>query len=86
MLCTVYDFAAYAEAAGREIRPAPRSRDHLPPISAWVDVFRPDGTHLGAGIVIAHDPDPSYLVVQVGGERHITHWCDCDWGVIGGAA
>jgi hypothetical protein len=83
----LYDFAAIAAAAGYEIRPAiPRSRAHLPPISAWVDVYEPEGRFLGVGIVIAYDPDPHYLVAQIDGARHIVHYADCDWMQIGGAA
>lgn len=83
---TLYNFAAIAAAVGYELRPAPRTRDHLPPISAWVDIYEPEGRFLGVGIVIAHDPDPHYLVVQIDGARHTVHYADCDWLQIGGAA
>jgi hypothetical protein len=83
----VYDFAAIAAAVGYEIRPTiPRTRAHLPPISAWVDIYEPEGRFLGAGIVIAHDPDPHKVVVQVDGAQHIAHYTDLDWAQIGGAA
>lgn len=87
MDATVIDFVGYAEAIGYRIAPTiQRSRAHLPPISAWVDVYEPEGRFVGTGIVIAHDPDPHYVVVQIDGARHITHYADCDWVQFEGAA
>lgn len=85
MDATVLDFVGYAEAIGYRLAPAPISRAHLPPISSWIDVYEPAGRFVGVGIVIAYDPDPHKIVVQIDGARHITHYADCDWVQVEGA-
>ena len=83
----VISFTAYAAANGYAIAsPPPRTRDHLPPVSAWTDAYRRDGSYIGAGIVIAHATDPDSVIVSIEGIRHVVHYTDCAWARIGGAA
>lgn len=80
-------FTAYAATRNYAIAaPPPRTRDHLPPVSAWTDAFRRDGSYIGAGIVIAHATDPDSVIVSIEGVRHVVRHTECAWARIGGAA